>query len=509
MIVSYKNNRLVPAVIVATCICFVYYLVDPSVDNYGASLPDWRIQNVPATTTSSSSSARARPTTQIWSEPSVAVETATPSSKHESGDEHGSPNHSSDPNHLSPEDVLLVMKTGSTSMWKRLLVHLSTSLAPERIPLKNTVIYSDKPETIGTFNIIDVLANMTEATKARPDFDVYRQQPEYDAHNVYVEAAGVDGDNFGPPGGWIIDKYKFMPLMAHAGENWPKAKWYIYMEDDTYLFLPNVLAYLDKFDWRKPHYLGSFAAKSNITFAHGGAGFAISRGAWERSFGENPKLSDEYEEYTADHCCGDQVLGHALNRYGVEFGENGGDGKFTWGFNPIVHWRFAFSQWNWCSPLLSWHKVHNRDVARYYELENKWNEKHGRAGGSATAAAGMLHRDFFLEMIAPDLKKRAEWWDNLSELYQVSSGNRASPPVPETKHDLELWKKAWESTDACEAACEGWEKCVQWSYVEDLCKMDDKMMMGQGYAPAMSERKTALKRTSGWLTDRLDKWSCE
>ncbi|KAK3996640.1 glycosyltransferase [Cladorrhinum sp. PSN332] len=497
MIVSYRNNRLVPAVIVATCICFVYYLIDPSVENYGAPLPDWRSQNAHATT---SSPARSRPTLATWSEPPVATPS---SSKHESSDEHHAANHTTNPNHLSPEDVLLVMKTGSTSMWKRLLVHLTTSLAPERIPLGNSIIYSDQAGTIGPFSIVDVLANTTSKTKSRPDFDVYRQQPEYDAHNVYVEAAGVDGDNFGPPGGWIIDKYKFVPLMAHAGENWPEAKWYIYMEDDTYLFLPNVLAYLSGFDWKKPHYLGSFAAKSDITFAHGGAGFAVSRGAWEKSFGKNPSLSEEYEEYTADHCCGDQVLGHALKKCGVEFGENDGDGKFTWGFNALVHWRFGFSRWNWCTPLLSWHKVHNRDVARYYEVEKKWESKKNSGENSP-----MLHRDFFLEMIAPDLKKRAEWWDNLSELYQVSSGNKASPPVPDTKHDLESWKKAWESTDACEAACEGWVNCVQWSYVEDLCKMDDKLMMGQGYAPAMSERKTALKRTSGWLKDRLDKWSC-
>jgi hypothetical protein len=123
----------------------------------------------------------------------------------------------------------------------------------------------------------------------------------------------------------------------------------------------------------------------------------------------------------------------------------------------------------------------------------------------------LLNRDFFLAMIAPDLKDRAEWWDNLSGLFQVTSGNKASPPAPEKteQYDAALWKEAWASVDACEAACRGWTDCVQWSYVEDLCAMDDKMIMGQGYAPAMSERKTALKRTSGWLKDRLERWQCD
>jgi heme A synthase len=74
---------------------------------------------------------------------------------------------------------------------------------------------------------------------------------------------------------------------------------------------------------------------------------------------------------------------------------------------------------------------------------------------------------------------------------------------------MALWKGAWVSADACEAACKSWASCVQWSYVEDLCNMDDKLIMGQGYAPAMSERKTALKTTSGWLQGRLDGWHCD
>ncbi|KAK4185177.1 family 31 putative glycosyltransferase [Podospora australis] len=497
MIVTYRNNRFMPAVLIACCLWGIYYLVDVPVD--GTVLPAWK----PGNYHSDVQPAASADSTSTWSSP---IPTPTPQENTASNqdEESTSADKGAKPQShggLLPEDVLLVMKTGSTSMWKRLLVHLTTSLAPERIPLENSVIYSDGAMTIGSFQIIDVLANTTAAIKeSHPDFDVYRQQPFYDQHNAYVEAAGVEGDNYGPPGGWIVDKYKFVPLMQHAGINHPKAKWYIYMEDDTYLFLPNILAYLSKYDHTQAHYLGSFAGKSDIIFAHGGAGFAVSRGAWEKSFGQNANLAKEYEQYTADHCCGDQVLGHALNKYGVKFGENNGDEKFTWGFNPVVHWRFGFEKWNFCSPLLSWHKVHNRDVARYYDLEKYWN---------VTEKGPLTHRDFYLALIKPDLEKRAEWWDNMAEAYQVSSGNKAWPPTPKNgKHDEEKWKAAWESADACEEACVSWDKCVQWNWVEDLCKMDERLFMGQGYAPAAPERKTALKRTSGWLTERVDEWTC-
>ncbi|KAI3395312.1 hypothetical protein diail_1468 [Diaporthe ilicicola] len=379
----YKDNRLVPAIIITAALWLFFILLDPVSVNHAqqplqvvkvASEPTQRQPHWQPEPESSQSEPLEAPATTAPEGPAT-----TPSSPthHESRPSSAS-DHKGEK--LSPEDVLLIIKTGGTSMWKRLLAHLLTTLAPERIPLENTVIYSDSADSIGAYRVIDVLANTTAATLGSPEFDVYRSQAAYAAHNVYLEAAGVDGDDWGPQGGWIVDKYKFVPLVQHAGDNWPRAKWYIYTEDDTYLFLPSVLAYLSRFDHREPHWLGSYAAKSGVVFAQGGAGFALSRGAWEASFGRNGggggrrrRMAEEYERYTADHCCGDQVLGHALNRYGVRLGENGGDEVFRYGFNPLVHWTFAFERWSWCLPLYSWHKVHARDVARYYELERSWD----------------------------------------------------------------------------------------------------------------------------------------
>jgi hypothetical protein len=354
-LVTYRNNRLVPAAIIMMCMLVFYMLLNPAVENYGKVIPKLK--------------AGVSEVLDPFVDPPSSTAAPRPDSKLANGVE-------DDAQDLTPNDVLLIVKTGGTTMWKRMLVHLTTSLDRERINPDNIVVYSDLVETVGSITTVDALVNLTQSVKDSPEFDVYRQQPEYMDNNYYVEAAGVGGDTWGPTGGWIVDKWKFIPLMQHAGENWPNARWYIYMEDDSYLFLPNVLSYLSKFDSSAPHYLGSYAAKSDVVFAHGGAGFALSRGAWEKTFGKkrtSGSLAEDYNKYTADHCCGDQVLAHAMRKNGVRFGENGGDGKFTWGFNPVVHWTFGFSRYNWCSPLMSWHKVHNRDVAQYYELEKKWN----------------------------------------------------------------------------------------------------------------------------------------
>lgn len=497
MVVTYRNNRLFPALIIAACIAALFFLIDPSIENYG----NVKTQQLQPQHADHSHEDAPPPLAQAPPPPSQSPVSRLPV-------EGGFVAQQDD-------DVLLIMKTGGTSMWKRLLVHLTTTLAPERVHPSNMVIYSDMAETVGPFEIVDVFANMSDAVKASEDFHHYRAQPEYRDHNAYVEAAGVEGDDWGPPGGWVIDKYKFLPLVRHAGERWPGAKWYVYMEDDTYLFLPSVKQYLARFDAREKHYLGSYAAKTGVVFAHGGAGFALSRGAWEAVFaskesesGEgkevasssSSRLEDEYHQYATDHCCGDQVLAKALHDHGVSFGENGGDEKFTWGFNPLVHWAFPFSRYNWCSPLLSWHKVHNRDVAQYFALESRWD----------FASKPLLHRDFFHELVLPRVREPRQWWDNRAELFEVTSANQAWGAKPEgSKFDEAKWKMGWESVGACEAACRGWEACVSWTYVEDLCKMDDKVTLGQGYAPDMSQRKTSLMHTSGWLPERMEAWLCD
>lgn len=360
MSVMYRNNRLAPAIIITACLWLSYMLLNTSsIRSPGVEKTVTLVPLVSGKSQESLLDTPAAVTHPDDDEPAIAS-----SGSREAANRKGT---------LSPEDVLLIVKTGGTTLYKRLLIHLATTFAPKRIPLQNTVIYSDCPDNVGSFQVIDVLVNTTSRTLNSTEFDVYRSQGEYRANNVYLEAAGLEGDDWGPQGGWVIDKYKFIPLVQHAGENWPAVKWYIYTEDDTYLFLPNVLKYLAQFDHHEAHWLGSYAAKSDVVFAQGGAGFALSRGAWEKSFGQDPHMAEKYESYTAEHCCGDQVLGHALNKYGIKLGENGGDEVFRYGFNPLVHWAFPFERWSWCLPLYSWHKVHARDAARYYTFEQSWN----------------------------------------------------------------------------------------------------------------------------------------
>ncbi|KAK8057447.1 hypothetical protein PG996_011384 [Apiospora saccharicola] len=386
---------------------------------------------------------------------------------------------------LTQDDVLLILKTGATVLWRRLPIHLSTTLAPERINPQNTVIYADIEAKIGPHRVVDVLDGLPQSVlHSSPSFEAYREARDWQANNYYLEQAGLPGD--------------FLPLISRAGRDWPRAKWYIYTEDDTYLFLPNVLRYLSAYDHREPHWLGGLGEMLGVTFAHGGSGFALSRGAWERSFGNRAgeDLVAKYHTFVEGSSFGDYALGKVLNDFGVHLGDpqtNDRKEGGAWGFNGLPHWRHEFTQENWCKPVLSWHHAHSRDIAMYYELEKSWN----------------FEEVYFYKLaIAPSLSRRKAWWDNQSGRYHLTPQSVLTVERPEDASDGSLWTKSWKSDMDCEAACQGWRSCVQWYYYQYECKLDDRIWLGHGYPESMRYRKEKLESVSGWLADRAAAWTC-
>lgn len=380
----YKDNRIVPlGIMLLTFIVFVYHF---ELDRQGP-LGEIPAAAVPATfVVESSRQNDPVPYLEYLEDESKTVQHAAPSAVPSiiPGKPRVSSSSSSSPHQqkgLTADDVVLMFKTGATVLWKRVPIHLATSLSPHRISPDNVLLYSDSPETIGSWEIIDVLENTTEKARNSETFQPYLQQEDYESRQNYAEMSNVPGDAAGPPGGWKLDKYKFLPIIQHAGLNKPDAKWYIFMEDDSYIFLPNLLPHLEKFDHHEPWYLGSLAWIHGDYFAHGGSGFALSRGAWEKSFGKDPRIVERFEKFTEAHGCGDHILGHVLKEYGVQFGETTDDSRFRYGFNPEAHWSTWYEPANWCKPVYSWHHTHGKDVARFYNLEQEWDFEKVRQSG--------------------------------------------------------------------------------------------------------------------------------
>ena len=123
--------------------------------------------------------------------------------------------------------------------------------------------------------------------------------------------------------GWRSDADKNLPGIKKLFETFPNAKWYIMIDDDTYLFRHNLLANLANYDHQKRFYFGSatkFMGCDGVTkfgqgpaFAHGGSGIIISHGAMQAMLGIMDRCIDKYKTCWA----GDVRLSLCLRDAGI------------------------------------------------------------------------------------------------------------------------------------------------------------------------------------------------
>lgn len=137
------------------------------------------------------------------------------------------------PNELTVDEVGITYKTGASTI-QRVQIHLDSEL---NRTLPNFQIYSDSKQTLqngqGTFEVIDILEDLEPRYGSQPDFKLYIQQKEK------LQRGGKLSTGYKK-----IDKYKFLPLQGDAYRRFPNVKYTINIEDDTYVFLDNLLRWL-------------------------------------------------------------------------------------------------------------------------------------------------------------------------------------------------------------------------------------------------------------------------
>lgn len=275
---------------------------------------------------------------------------------------------------VSPSDILLIVKTGASTAWRRMPIQLITTLSN----LPNSVIYSDLQENLShEIQTVDVLSNVSEILRIHDTtaYDIY-QDLQNNIH-AYREQAQLPGDEPElPPGnkpGWILDRYKFLPMLEHARKTHPDAKWTVYIEDDTFVFWKNLLQWLATLSADdKPSYYGAYSGENNATFAQGGSGVVFSRSLMKSVFsGPDIPTLKQYANFTADACCGDMILGKVLRDYNVLVNQ-GNYGPIS--FRPEPPWKTAFEEFSWCTPIFTFHHLHQRDLVQLTMLERKHNQ---------------------------------------------------------------------------------------------------------------------------------------
>ncbi|KAJ5212727.1 uncharacterized protein N7498_004373 [Penicillium cinerascens] len=372
--------------------------------------------------------------------------------------------------HHDMEDVFVVLKTGATEALQKVPVQLRTSF--KCVP--NFAVFSDYEETINGVRTYDVLSNVTERTmRNEPEFEVYQHLQKVGRPGLTDEDFGDDEN--GPFGkinnpGWKLDKWKFLPMIDGALEAMPDAKWYVFLEADTYIVWQNLVNWLAHLDHTRSYYLGSPMQIGDILFGYGGAGVVLSQRAMQRLHSYRIHNQEELEVMTASEWAGDCVLARALQDIHI---------PLTWAWPMMMtsrpweidHFSEGYGRQPWCYPVISYHHMNPRDI------EGMWRFERGffKSGKNAL----LLHADVYRAFIHNSSLAEREDWDNLS-----SANIDFDPPTTP-------------SAEACADACSQNSECLQFSFnhAEQSCKHASTTFAG-----------VATNGTySGWMTHRVQR----
>ncbi|KAL1971358.1 hypothetical protein VTN77DRAFT_310 [Rasamsonia byssochlamydoides] len=381
------------------------------------------------------------------------------------------------------EDVLVVLKTGVTEALEKVPVHIQTTL--RCVP--HYVIFSDFEEKIAGVQTHDVLRNVShEIKQSIPEFEIYNRVQQSGREGL--SKADFGDDYNGPFGrinnpGWKLDKWKFLPMIDVALAVQPTAKWYIFMEADTYLMWPNLIAWLAQLDPDRPLYLGCQMQIGEIVFGHGGSGFVLSNPAMRKVSEYRASHLEELDRLTADQWAGDCVLGKVLADVGVPL-------TWSWpmlqGSRPwdMDHFGESYDKKTWCYPVVSYHHMTPADIEELWQFDREWFRM-----DNPEKTKLLLHNDVFRELILPNILAPRADWDNLSE----------DPAIVAVDGDSTLPS----SFDDCEKHCLNDAGCLQYAFHSDGRCLTSKVVKRGVSVSGSKSRSTDSTVHSGWMTERI------
>lgn len=144
----------------------------------------------------------------------------------------------------------------------------------------------------------------------------------------------------------------------------PYKKWYLLVDDDTYIIQPSLKPLLEHLDPEQPHYLGNAVGDFRIRFAHGGSAVILSQAAIRILIMNQRALKPIYID-SLDETWGDRLLAKALLKHGIYLDET-----YSHMFNGEPPLLTKIRADRLCSPLISFHKLPSpaamREVGKYF-----------------------------------------------------------------------------------------------------------------------------------------------
>ncbi len=274
-------------------------------------------------------------------------------------------------------DTVVIMKTGVTEIEERLPASLDTTLKCAT----HSVIFSDHEEMfMGKYPVRDVLANISpDILQSNPDFRLYHRvkevgreglQPE-DLTGVRTTDATTDEDKVLVPG-WVVDKWKFIPMMNETLSLFPNKKWYVFVESDTFYFWSTVLKYVSRLDHTEPHILGHRTTRlTDHYFMQGGSGYVLSHEALRLVVDHIQAHHRSLDLWMEDEWAGDISLG-------TIFGDAGVPMTYGWpifqpAFYGVTFFGVEFEDRRyWCYPAATYHHMTPESTRDLWQFEQRW-----------------------------------------------------------------------------------------------------------------------------------------
>ncbi|KAI0401182.1 hypothetical protein F4802DRAFT_581566 [Xylaria palmicola] len=370
------------------------------------------------------------------------------------------------------EDVFVIVRTGSNEVQQKLPPLLNTSLPC----FKHYGIWSDMEEEFAGHHIANALDEVDSTLlDHHADFEYYRYLQEHGKKMVSSEevASWADAPNTGfgrDTPAWKLDKWKFLPVASKAYRQHPTSKWYIFIECDTYVFWPSLLAWLSNINASRAYYIGRQMNIADLVFAYGGAGIIISNPAMERLVERHAANLETYDKLTINQWAGDFILSRVMSDADVEL-------STVWptleGDMPSLldmKTKSVKGDYLWCYYATTYHHMAPEDIYSYYNFDKAWN---------STDHILPRHGDIFRQLVIPHIRDRISDWDNLS-------GDVQSENV---------------SFEECRKICEKTSRCMQFSLAGSTCKTSRGIRLGKQKLQAdHSEDKV----DSGWITERVE-----
>lgn len=248
--------------------------------------------------------------------------------------------------------------------------------------------------------------------------------------------------------------------MDLAYRRMPDRKWYIIVDDDTYLVRGSLRAMLDRLDPSIPAYLGNAVGDFKGRFAHGGSAVILSGGAMSLLFDLNRNLLPEAIAASLSETWGDRLVATTLQKVGVYIDE-----RFNHFFNGESPAITRLRADRLCSPIISFHEL--KKPQQMLEVGNKFRHVNG-----------------------------VVTWGHLWKLYGLSDLQEYMSNPIRAQHDhvgvgrldeAVMSEKGIASAQKCLARCNRhYKTCLAWTWdaKDRLCHISPWVIVG-GVSPGM------------------------